>query len=84
MGRRRDANRAEAIARGVGALVLLGILFIMIQMLPRILKGKRPEEMMPIVLKMIIGFAGLACLITLIGLIVWVKVRKAKEPPRRD
>lgn len=83
MGRRRDANRAEAIVRLAGAMALLIILFITIQVLPGILKGKRSDEMMPIMFKIIVGFIGLAAVISVLGLVVWWKVRNRKQPPPR-
>ncbi len=39
MSNRKQANRAEAIVRGVGALIMLLLLFIIIQLLPQILNS---------------------------------------------
>jgi Na+/serine symporter len=79
MSRRRKANRAEAIVTGVGAIILLLLLGIMTQVLPQILKGKDTHEMMSTMMQIIVGFAILCGLVVVIGLIVWVKVRKGKK-----
>jgi len=39
--RRRDADRAEAIVKGIAALVLLFALLMTARLLPAFLKGKR-------------------------------------------
>ena len=74
MSRRKEANRAEAIVRGVGALILLLLIMIMIFALPHILKGKSTQEMMDTMMHMIVGFAVLVVITEVIGLIVWVRV----------
>lgn len=79
MSRRRKANRAEAIVTGVGAIILLLLLGIMTQVLPQILKRKDTHEMMSTMMQIIVGFAILCGLVGVIGLIVWVKVRKGKK-----
>ena len=75
MSRRKEANRAEAIVKGIGALIMVLILAIMVFALPKILKGKSPAEMVGTMHHMIIGFAWFGLVIG-ISLIVWVKVRK--------
>ena len=78
MSRRRDANRAEALVRGVGARFLLLLLGLMTQVLPQVMKGKDPKEMIGTMLQIVAGFAILAGLVVVVGLIVWVKVRNRK------
>jgi hypothetical protein len=79
MSRRREANRAEAIVRGVGAIILLLLLGIIALVLPQILKGKDTHEMMSTTMQIIVGFTILCGLVGVIGLVVWVKVRNGKE-----
>ena len=79
MSRRIEANRVEAIVKGVWAIILLLLLFITIQVLPGIIKGKEPQEMMNTVMKIIFAFAFLAILVGVIALIVWVKIVKGKK-----
>ena len=78
MSRRRQANRAEAIVRGVGALIMLGIILIMLPMLPKILKGKSADETLRTMFGMIVGFVVLAGAIAVVGLIVWLRVQRGK------
>jgi len=78
MSRRKEANRAEAIVRAVGALILLVVLLVGSQMLPQMLKGKSAEEMIGTLPKIITGFVILAGLVSVIGLIVWHRVLKGK------
>lgn len=84
MSRRKEANRAEAIVRGVGALVLLLILVIMVYALPNILKGKSTDEMLQTMLHMLFGFALLAGTVGVLGLIVWIKVLIRGKNKRDD
>ena len=79
MSRRREANRAEAIVRGVGAIMLLLLLLGVTQVLPQILKGKDTHEMMSTMMQIIVGFTILCGLVGVIGLVVWVKVRNRKK-----
>jgi hypothetical protein len=79
MSKRKAANRAEAIVRGVGALTLLLLLFIVLRVLPKILKGKDAHEMMNSTIDIIMGFALLAGVVVLIGLFVWLRVLKGKR-----
>ncbi len=76
MNRRQRANRAEAIVRGIGGLVMLAILVIVMRILPQILKGQSTKEMLDTLMNFIIGFVVLAGIITATGGIVWVKVRR--------
>jgi hypothetical protein len=78
MSRRRQANRAEAIVRGVGAIGMLVLLLVMVQVLPQILKGKNPGEMINTMMQMVLGFAFVGGLVGVIGLVVWLKVIKRK------
>ena len=57
-------------------LLLLGI---MTQVLPQILKGNDPHEMIGTMMQIIVGFALIGGLIVLIGLIVWLKVRNGNK-----
>jgi heme A synthase len=77
--RRREANRAEAIVKGVGAIILLLLLLVIVQVLPGMLKGKEPGEMMNAMMHVIVGFAMLCGLVAVVGLIVWVKVVKGRR-----
>ena len=79
MSRRKEANRAEAIVRGIGAIVLLLILLTMVYALPNILKGKSTDEMLRTMLHVLMGFALLAGAVVAIGLIVWFKVLKKRK-----
>ena len=82
MSRRKEANRAEAIFRGVGGIVLILILAIMVYAMPHILKGKNTDEMFRTMLHMLLGFALLVGAVVVLGLIVWVKVLKGKKKPQ--
>ena len=79
MSRRKEANRAEAIVKGIGGIILLLILGVMVYVLPNILKGKSPNEMLPTMLHVHLGFTLSAIAIGVIGLIVWVKVLKGTK-----
>lgn len=79
MSRRRKANRAEAIVKGVGAIILLLLLLGLTQVLPQMLNGKEPGEMMSTMMHVILGFAMLCGLVAVVGLIVWVKVMKGRR-----
>jgi hypothetical protein len=79
MSRRKEANRAEAIVKGVGAIVLLLILLAMVYAVPHLMKGKNTDEMLHSMLDMLLGFALLAGTVVVIGLIVWFKVLKRKK-----
>jgi hypothetical protein len=76
MGRKRDADRAEAIVKGIGAIVLLLLLLGMTQFLPGMLKGKAPGEMINTMLHIIMVFAFLCMLVAGVGLLVWIMVRR--------
>ena len=83
MGRRRkEANRAEAIVRGIGALVLLLLLLFLLPVLPELLKGKNTEQMMTIVFGIIGIFVLILGAASVIGLVVWI--RKMTAPERRS
>ncbi len=75
MGRRKDADRAEAIVRGVGAIVLLLLLLGVVQVFPQMLKGKSPNEMTSTMMSTVMAFAVLVGFVVMLGLVVWVMVR---------
>ena len=79
MGRRKDADRAEAIVKGVGAIIVLLLLFIAVQFVPQMVKGKDPKEAISIMVQLIAGIAFLMVLVGVIGLVVWVKVRNRRK-----
>ena len=79
MSRRREANRAEAIVRGVGAIMLLLLLLGVTQVLPQVLNGKDPKEMISTMMLIITGFAMLTGFVLVVGLIVWTNVRNRKR-----
>jgi hypothetical protein len=79
MSRRREANRAEAIVKAIGGLVMVLLLFVMVLALPHFLKGKDTRQMMDTMMYVIGGMVFLVGLITVIGLIVWFRVLKGKN-----
>jgi hypothetical protein len=79
MSRRKEASRAEAIVRGVGALVMVLLLAVTVFALPQILKGKDTGQMMDTMMHLILGFTVLGGVIVVVGLIVWVKVLKKRK-----
>ena len=79
MNRRRDADPAEAIVKGVGAIIVLLLLFIAVQIVPQMLKGKDPKEAIGIMVQLVAGIAFLMMLVGVIGLVVWVKVRNRRK-----
>ena len=79
MSRRKEANRAEAIVKAIGAIVLLLLRGVMVYVLPNILKGKSPNEMLTTMLHLLMGFTLLAIAIGVVGLVVWVKVLKGRK-----
>ena len=79
MSRRREANRAEAIVKGVGAIILLFLLLGLTQGMPQILSGKNPGEMIGTMLAILVGVVILVGLVAFVGLIVWVRVRNGKN-----
>jgi hypothetical protein len=76
MSRRRQANRAEAIVRGIGALLMLLVLWGVVSVMPQILEGKDPGQAMNIMIRTIMGFAVLLGVIVVDGLVVWTVVLK--------
>lgn len=56
--------------------MILGVVLIMSRLMPQILKGKEPNEMVHTMIKVITGFILLAGVIATIGVIVWIKVRR--------
>lgn len=81
MSRRREANRAEAIVRGGGAIIMLVVLLGMVNGAPAFLRGKNPSEAIATLLSTLMLFAGLLGAITIIGLVVWFKVMKGPRNP---
>jgi len=57
---------------------MLVLLLVMVQVLPQILKGKNPGEMINTMMQMVLGFAFVGGLVGVIGLVVWLKVIKRK------
>jgi len=84
MSRRKEANRAEAIVRGVGAFIMVLLLALLLFALPHILKGKNTQEMMDTMMHIIIGFASLSIITGVIGVVVWLKVLKGKKKGKED
>ncbi len=78
MNRRREANRAEAIVRGIGAIVMLLVLYVLVRNLPGMLQGKSTQEMMSTMFRAVAVFAGAGIAIGIIALVVWYKVRNRK------
>lgn len=79
MSRRRQANRAEAIVRGIGALLLLFLLAAMVFAMPQILKGQSPNEMIGTMLHMVMAFAILVGAVIVMGLVVWIIVLRRRK-----
>jgi hypothetical protein len=79
LSRRKEANRAEAIVKGVGAIIMVLVLAGVVYALPQILKGKDTGAVMDTMMHMILGFAVFGLVIGVIGLIVWVKVLKKRK-----
>jgi len=79
MSRRKEANRAEAIVKGIGAIVLLLILLITVYALPKILKGQSTDEMLRNMLRILIGLAVFAGAVAVIGLTVWFRVLRRRK-----
>jgi hypothetical protein len=79
VSRRKEANRAEAIVKAVGAIIMVLVLAGMVYALPQILKGKDTGAVMDTMIHIIIGFAVFGLVIGVIGLIVWIKVLKRKK-----
>jgi hypothetical protein len=79
MGTKKEANRAEAIAVGIGQIVLLLLLYpFVVYALPQMLKGKSTAEMLSIMEHSHVVFELLGAAVVTIGLIVWFIVRKGK------
>jgi hypothetical protein len=76
MRRRREANRAEAIIRGIGALVMLILLWFLVHALPGSLLAKKPGDPITGLLTTLALFVALFGAITVLGLVVWLKVLK--------
>jgi hypothetical protein len=79
MSRRKEANRAEAIVRGVGAFVMLLLLAVMAFALPHFLKGRDTKQCMDMMMHFIEAFVLLMGTIGVTGLVVWFKVLKKKK-----
>jgi hypothetical protein len=75
---RRKANKAEAIVRGIGAIFMLMLLFVVTRMLPQILKGQSTDEMMRTMIRFIAALAVFGGVVTTIGLIVWFRVKNRR------
>jgi H+/Cl- antiporter ClcA len=81
--RRKEANRAEAIVRGVGGLIMVAVLAAMVFAMPHLVKCKNTHEMMEIMLRMLFWYAVLGIIIGAFGLVVWLRILKGKEKRRR-
>jgi hypothetical protein len=90
MSNRKQADRAEAIVRGVVGLIIVLLLVVVVFSVPQFLKGKDPRNITGTMIQMLLGFTMLCGLIDVIGPIVRVKLRKRNEqrqqiePERRD
>ena len=60
-------------------LIMLVLLGVMAQVLPGILKGRDPREMVETVMQVILGFGLPGGLVVLTGLMVWLRVLKGKK-----
>lgn len=65
--------------RGVGAIVLLLLLLGVVQVFPQMLKGKSPNEMISTMMSTVMVFAVLVGFVVVLGLVVWVIVRKRRK-----
>jgi hypothetical protein len=74
MSRRREANRSEAIVRGIGAIIMVILLWGMVNGTPGMLKN--PADAIGIVLSALMLLVILGGATTVLGLIVWVIVLK--------
>jgi CDP-diglyceride synthetase len=83
MGKRKQADRAEAIVRGVVGLIMVLLLVVMVFSVPQFLKEKDPRDITGTMIQMLLGFTLLCGLIAVIGLIVRVKLRKRNEQRRQ-
>jgi protein-S-isoprenylcysteine O-methyltransferase Ste14 len=79
MGHRRQAERAEAIVRGAGTLIVLLVLLLMVRGLPQILKGEDSRAAISTALQMMRWLVLLGGLVGAVGLVVRFKVRKAAK-----
>lgn len=78
MSRRKEANRAEAIVRAIGAIIMLLFLWAMVQGVGH---GNNPGDAIAGLLSTLTFFVLLFGAITVIGLLVWFIVLKG---PRRQ
>ncbi len=76
MSRRREANRAEAIIRRSGAIIMLLLLWVMAIAAPGFLRGKSVADAVAALFTALTFFVGLLGVITILGLVVWFKVLK--------
>jgi len=63
MKNRREADRAEAIVRGIGAIIMMVVLVVMVRAVPHVTKGKDTGEAMGAMLRMITWFTGFGGLV---------------------
>ncbi len=52
MGNRKQANRAVAIVRAIGAILMLLVLLIIVQIAPRLVQGRDPGQAITALLQM--------------------------------
>ncbi len=81
MSRRREANRAEAIVRGIGAIIMLILLWGMVNGAPGFLRGKNPTDAIAGLMSALVLFVGLFIAISVIGLVVWLIILKRPQKP---
>lgn len=79
MSRRKEANRAEAIVKGVGAFIMVLFLAVMVYEVPNIVKNKSTEDTIHTMWVMILAFVGTCIALGILGVIVWLKVLKGKR-----
>jgi hypothetical protein len=79
MSRRKEANRGEAIVRGIGGLVMVVVLAIMVYAVPQFLKGKDSQDAIKTALNALLGFTALGLTIGVVGLVVWWRVKNRSK-----
>ena len=78
MSRRRDADKVEAIVKGVGGILLILVLAGIVTKMPEILKGKNTQEALGTMFGMIRMFVFLALAVATASVVAWWIVRHRK------